>query len=366
MRLSGIRAGAFTLGIFVCSTAALGQQDGDGWQNPYLAGDSALYPKPQAAAAVPRAADLTPDPSLAALAADAKPLAAGGNDSVRVELMQVIRDAELAGTPAPEGMEAVILITRWTNIHPRAQVRKSSLEGKADRTYGAGGLFSGEGAGAGDEEMVELDVAYKVPKASKHAFLAVGGMARDLSAGSAALPNGVAPGAPFSIARFGEVREFRFAYLMPKGAADIAFRLFDYSNGHIDLPVAGDAQAALTGGGPVDALDRGNLGGLEIAVTGVEYATEHGGVAAPEGWRFARVELFGRSDAKQGGIGSHRDHRPDEIRLARRRRRLCLVRPAAGRWRTGGEFYARAVPAPRDGFPGARRCRTVPAGAAGS
>jgi Mg-chelatase subunit ChlD len=320
------------LGMFVCSAAAFGQQDGDGWQDPYLTGDPALYPEPQAAEAVPRSADLTPDPSLAALAADAKPLAAGGNDSVRVELMQVIRDAELAGASAPDGMEAVVLVTRWTNIHPRAQVRKSSLEGKPDRTYGAGRLFSGGGGGAGGEEMVELDVAYKVPKASKHAFLAVGGMALDLNAASTTLPNGVAPGAPFSIARFGESREFRFAYLVPKGANDLAFRLFDYSNGHIDLPVAGDAQAALTGGGPADAQDRGNIGGLEIAVTGVEYATEHGGVAAPGGWRFAKVEVYGRSDAKQGGMGA-----------------IATIDPTKYAWLTGDGGYVWYGLPPADG-----------------
>ncbi|MCK5623989.1 MAG: hypothetical protein KAJ11_16940, partial [Alphaproteobacteria bacterium] len=119
MRSSRIRAGAFMLGMFVCSTAALGQQDGDGWRDPYLTGDPALYPQPLAAEAVPRTADLIPDPSLAALAADAEPLAAGENGSVRVALMRVVRGDEIAGASVPEGMEAVILVTRWTNIHPR-------------------------------------------------------------------------------------------------------------------------------------------------------------------------------------------------------------------------------------------------------
>ncbi|UCH74577.1 MAG: hypothetical protein JSU82_01610, partial [Rhodospirillales bacterium] len=246
MWTSGIGAGTLTLGLVIWSAAAWGQQDGNSWQDPYLTGDPALYPQPQAAEAVPRAPDLAPDPSLAALPADAQPLAGGENGAVRIELMRILRSEAVGGTPAPDGMQAVILVTRWTNIQPRTQIERSRLEGKADRTYGAGGLFSGGGGSAtGAEEMVDIDVAFKVPKAGQHAFLVVGGLALDLHAASAVLPSGVAPDRAFAIAGFNETREVRLGYFVPAGAADLAFRFFDYANGHITLAVAGDQGQAL-------------------------------------------------------------------------------------------------------------------------
>lgn len=315
--------------LFVAAVAA--RQNETAWQDPFVTGDPALYPSPQAIETIPRAAEVKRNPSMVRIPADVQPLAAGENESVRIELLQVIRGDEIAGTPAPPDMDAMVLVTRWTNVHPRERVERSKLEGKTDRTYGAGGLFSGGGPGA-SEARVELDVPYKVPKASQHLFLAAGGIAHDLNPGAAALPNGVAPDAAFSIARFGESREFRFAYLLPREAKDIALRFFDYNDGHVVLPVAGDAEAAMAGDGPANALDRANIGGLEIAVTGLKYAGEHAGVMAPEGWRFAQVELFGRSDARQGGKGA-----------------IATIDPTKYSWLAGDGGYVWYGLPPRDG-----------------
>ncbi|MDH3242664.1 MAG: hypothetical protein OEO83_18580, partial [Alphaproteobacteria bacterium] len=309
----------------------MGQQDGEGWQDPYLTGDPALYPEPQAAEAVPRAVDLAPDPSLAAVPADAKPLAAGENDSVRVELMRVIRGDEIAGTPAPEGMEAVILVTRWTNIHPRELVEKSKLEGKTDRTFGAGGLFAGGGGGAAAREMVEIDVAYKVPKPVQHAFLVAHGVATDMRVEGAALPNGIAAKQAFSISRFNESREARLAYFVPRGTANLVFRFFDYSNGHITLAVAGDQALALA---PPDlsGSPAGTLPELKLAVHGLRFDGDYLGNAAPAGWRFALVDVVGRGEAQPGKMGA-----------------IATVDPTRSAWLAGDAgFVAWGLP-PADG-----------------
>jgi len=302
--MSRIRvAAALCLAATLSSAGVAAQQNEAEWRDPYRVGDPALYPAPEAIDSVPRAADLGTDPSLAAIPADARPRAAGENSSVRIELMDVIRGAGVVGTSAPEGMEAVVLVTRWTNIRPRERVERSKLEGKADRTFGAGGLFSGGGAGDSAKDTVEIDVPYKVPKPVQHAFLLAGGMATDMRAEGAALPGGLMPDEAFTISRNGQPREVRLAFFVPKGAEDLAFRLFDYANGHITLAVAGDHERALASP-DLSGKPSGALPGLAIAVTGLGFEDRYLGQEAPEGWRFALVGVVGRGESEPGRMGS--------------------------------------------------------------
>lgn len=135
----------------------------------------------------------------AQLQAAAPALQAGANNSVRIELLDVVRSDEIAGVRAPEGMEAVVLVTRWENVHPKQSLERAQAEGEVDRSYGAGGLTSG-GSSPDAKDMVEMDVAYKVPKAGLHLWLVTRGETHALRPESKGLPNGIGPDDPFAIA----------------------------------------------------------------------------------------------------------------------------------------------------------------------
>jgi Mg-chelatase subunit ChlD len=268
--------------------------------NPYSEAIPENYPQPIPVTTVPRLSKLKPYPSLVRVGPSGRELGRDENKGVRIELLQVLHSDEIAGTPAPPGKEAVVLLTRWTNVHPQQKVARSSLEGGGDRSNGAGGLFSGSG---GREEMVDMDVVYKIPLPLRHLWLIAGGEAFPLSPESGALPDGMAADKPFGISRLGEEREARMAWFLPKGMADIEFRLFDYENGHVSLPVAGDKKKAESPA-QTTRVDSGKTGELELAVLGLRTVETYAGQKAPGGWRFAVVDLLGKSIAKQNNMGA--------------------------------------------------------------
>lgn len=272
------------------------------WVDPFLSGDPTHYAQPEPVETVQRASTIKLNPSMARLSPGTTAKFSAANSGAQIELLQVVRSDEIAGVPAPPGMEAVILFTRWQNVHAKQKIAKSSLESAADRSYGAGGLSAGGGS-SGEEEMVEMDVAYKVPIASRHLWLIAGGEAFQLRPESGELPDGLSPDKPFGIARQGETREARMAWFLPKGMADIEFRLFDYENGHVSLSVAGDMKKAEI---PAQTarVDAGKTGELELAVLGLRTVESYAGQKAPDGWRFAAVDLLGKSIAKQNNMGA--------------------------------------------------------------
>jgi len=291
---------AASLIVLLCSSPQQITAASVDWQDPYLTGDPSHYPQPQAVESIPRSSQIRINPSLAVLPSGAAAKTASASSSVRIDLMRVIRSDEIAGVKAPEGMEAVILITRWTNVHPRQKVSRASLEGAGDRSAGAGGLFSG---GGDQGEMVDMDVAYKVPLPVRHLWLIGGGEAFPLRPESGELPDGMVANKAFGIARMGETRDARMAWFVPRGMSDLELRLFDYDNGHISLPVAGDMKKAESPS-KTKAVDAGKSGELELSVLGMRSVETYAGQKAPEGWRFSVVDLLGKSIAKQGKMGA--------------------------------------------------------------
>lgn len=271
-----------------------------GGADPFAQALPADYPRPVPVTRITRQATLTPYPSLRRAGPTGRTLSGGENRGVRIELLQVVRSNEIGGTPAPPGMEAVILFTRWTNVHPRQKVAKSSLESSGDRSGGAGGLFSG---GDGRDDMIEMDVAYKIPLPARHLWLIAGGEAFPLRPESVQLPDGMAADRAFGIARLGEARAARMAWFVPKGMSDIELRLFDYENGHVALPVAGDRKKAKTPA-QLAKVDAGRSGELELAVLGLRDIGSYAGHKAPDGWRFVAADLLGKSIAMQGKMGA--------------------------------------------------------------
>lgn len=261
--------------------------------DPYLTGDPAAYPKPAPVETVPRGEGVPRHASLARVPADARPLAGAANRAVQLDVLQVIRTGEIAGEPVPDGMEAVTLVTRWTHVLPRQKVERAALEGRADRTMGAGGLFGG---GRASTDLVEVDVAYQIPAPSEHLYLAVDGVAEAMQPAGAALPDGLALHEPFTLARLGDARIKRVAFLVPAGSRHLALHFFDNAQGAITVSVSGDANTALNAE-PAGVLDRARVGSLDLAARGTRFASEYAGTEAPEGWRFALVELLGRNTA---------------------------------------------------------------------
>jgi hypothetical protein len=201
----------------------------------------------------------------------------------------------VAAQAAPSGKAFFILETEWKNIHPKQKIAKSQLEGKQDRTMGVGGLMDG-GKSEKKEEMVDADVAYLVPSFLDHAYLLADGESYALDKLTETVPGGVALKKDFAIPKQGDVKKARFVYLIPENAKNIAFQFFDYSYGHILVPLKGDLKLA-AGAGAAKSASLGSLKDqyLELSATALEFRADYGEAEAPEGWRCAVVKLNGKS-----------------------------------------------------------------------
>ncbi len=279
------------------STLALLLAGSSAAADPYITGDPTLYPKPTPVETVKRLPRVTRHDSLARVAADAPALAQAANRAVRIEVLKVVRGPEIGGEPVGEGWEAITLVTRWIHVLPRQKVERAALEGKADRTMGAGGLFGG--AATGPRELVEVDVPYQIPDPGEHLYLAADGLAETLDPAGAKLPDGLPLHEPFTLTRPGDTRVRRLAFRVPEGTSNLALRFFDNSYGSITVAVHGDAAAALDAV-PAGMIDRARIGTLELATAGMEFRRTYGDVTAPDGWHFAAVRLLGRGAGAPG------------------------------------------------------------------
>lgn len=229
---------------------------------------------------------------------------ASANKAVSLSVAGSTEQRNLSGTAAESGSTFLIIETHWENIHPKQKVSKDKLEGKTDRTMGVGGLGSGGGSSE-PVEYVEMDVAYKVPKLVDHIYALVDGQAIALHPAMSTLSNGIKPESPFGIGKQGEVRDLQLAFLVPRNSKNIALQVFDYSNGHLLVPLRGNAELAKhsrTDRG--DALDEVSTDVVELAALGLDFANDYAGQAAGTGWKFAVVKLGGQSvSGRDGGMG---------------------------------------------------------------
>lgn len=221
------------------------------------------------------------------------------NKAVRVRVTESGFAAGVAGPAAPPGQSFFILDTEWRNIHPREKIEKSRLEGKPDRTMGVGGLRGGGSREAKAADTVEADVAYLVPAFFDHAYLLVDGQSRSLDRSTEKVPGGIGLKQEFSLPKQGDARTVRFVYVIPENARNIAFQFFDYSYGHILIPLRGDLElAAGAGAGRPTGLSRIRDEDLELAATALDFQPAYNDEEAPEGWRYALVKLSGMSLSK--------------------------------------------------------------------
>ncbi len=220
------------------------------------------------------------------------------NKAAKVAVIASGFERQVAAKAAPAGQSYFFLETEWTNIHPKQKVRKDDLEGKQDRTMGVGGLMTG---GQSDKkvEYVDADVAYLVPSFFDHAYLLADGASYALDPLTEKVAGGHGLKKEFTLPKLGDAKKVRFVFLVPGGARNLAFQFFDYSYGHILIPLAGDLELAA---GAAGTAPKG-LGSLkdeyiELAATAVDFRAAYKDEEAPEGWRYALVKLSGKSLSK--------------------------------------------------------------------
>lgn len=222
----------------------------------------------------------------------------GSNKAAKVDVIASGFERQVATKAAPAGQSYFVLETEWTNVHPKQKVRKDDLEGKQDRTMGVGGLMTG-GKSEKKVEYVDADVAYLVPSFFDHAYLLADGASYALDPVTEKAEGGHGLKKEFTLPKLGDAKKVRFVYLIPGGAKNLAFQFFDYSYGHILIPLAGDLKLAA---GAAGTAPKG-LGSLkdeyiELAATAVDFKPAYKDEEAPEGWRYAVVKLSGQSLSK--------------------------------------------------------------------
>jgi hypothetical protein len=238
--------------------------------------------------------------------------AAAANKAAKVRLIKFSLDAELTGQKAPQGKVYAVLETEWENIHPKQKVKKSDLEGKPDRTMGAGALREGKSKEK-KEDYVDMDVPYVIPNFFDHAYLLIDGQTYSLDKLTEAVPGGYGLGKDFGLPKLGERKKARLVYLVPADAKNIAFQYFDYSYGHIVVPVQGDQMLAIGKGAPAGRyLDQIKDSLVEMASLAVHLRNEYKEEEAPEGWRYAVAELNGKSLSGSGQMGDIIQIQPEE------------------------------------------------------
>jgi len=225
------------------------------------------------------------------------------NKAASVKIIKSSQETELAGQKAPAGKSYLLLETEWQNIHPKQKVRKSDLEGKPDRTMGVGGLMTG--GTKEKEEYVDADVPYMIPNFFDHAYLLADGQTHSLDNLTEVIPGGYSLRKEFGIPKLGDRKKVPFVFLLPAEAKNLAFQFFDYSYGHILIPVKGDLKLAVGAGAPAGRfLDQIKDSMVEIAALTIDFRSEYKEEEAPEGWRYAIAELRGKSLSGNAAMGN--------------------------------------------------------------
>lgn len=238
------------------------------------------------------------------------PVKDASNEAAQIKILSFTFEKELAGRRAPSGKILVVCETEWQNIHPKQKVEKDKLDGKVDRTMGVGGLAGGKK----DKkvEYVDMDVAYQVRKLADHVYLLADGMAFALHESTEDIPGGYKMGESFTISKHGEIKKVNFVFLIPEEKENLGFHMFDYQYGHVSLPVKGELEKA-RGSGETSGkiLGQAKTDIAEFATHALDFQAEYLGESAPEGWKYAVVQLSGKS-LSGGDIRNIVQFRPEE------------------------------------------------------
>lgn len=264
------------------------------------AADLSQYPVPTPVATVLRVADI---PRLVLTRPGARPVGSAKNVAVEIEVLSSGSQPSIFGSKAADGRNFVVVDTRWRNVHPKQRMDKASSQGKADRTMGVG-TFSGGRAPGTAADSVDVDVAYQIPRLADHVYLVADGMATSLHRVTEEIPGGAKIGTPFTVAKLGETRDARLAFIAPADAKNVAVQFLDYTYGHVLVPIRGDPKRAKGDGtAPGKVLDKAQTAKLDIAAHSLVYRPAYEGTVAPQGWKYAIVQLGGRSRSVTAKLG---------------------------------------------------------------
>ena len=264
------------------------------------AADVAQYPVPTPVATVARAADI---PRVMLARSNGKAIGTARNTAVEIEVLASGMQPAIFGSQAPAGSTFMVVDTRWRNVHAKQRMEKGASEGKVDRTMGVGG-FAGGNSGGSAADSVDMDVAYMVPKLFDHVYLVADGAATALHTVTEEIPGGAKINEAFTISRLGQTRNARFAFVIPGNAKNVALKFFDYEYGHVLVPIRGKVESAAGSGAPTGkVLAKAETAKLDLAAHALSYKSDFNGAAAPQGWRYAIVQLGGRSKSSSGKVG---------------------------------------------------------------
>ena len=272
----------------------------------YFAGDVEQYPRPTPVIVVPLADELPSvdeDRDQISSSEGADRGAAVSNAAVELRVATSEMRLEIEGQALADDKALLVIEAQAVNVHLKQEVERSRLEGKQDRTLGSGGLL--RGGGGGKEEMVEVDVAYKIPRLADHFFILADGIAYPLFEPTSGVDNLADPDSGLLIEKQGEIEEVRLSAVVPRQSENLALQLLDYANGHVTAPIRGKVKRASGADQlPRDSLGKVGTSQLEVAAIAVDLQYKYGGRLAPSGRQFAVVELVGRSLSASGGMGN--------------------------------------------------------------
>jgi hypothetical protein len=232
------------------------------------------------------------------------------NKAAQIKILACSFEKELPDRKAPSGKIFVVCETEWQNIHPKQKVGKDKLEGNVDRTMGVGGFAGGKKEK--NIEYVDMDVAYKVRKLQDHVYLMADGIAFALHDSTEKIPGGYRMDEPFTIATQGESKQVKFVFLIPEGKENMALQMFDYSFGHVTLPVQGSLkEARMSGEASGKILGHAKTDKVDLAAHALDFQSEYSGKSAPDGWRYAVVKFSGKS-LSGGNIQDIVQFKPEE------------------------------------------------------
>jgi hypothetical protein len=124
---------------------------------------------------------------------------------------------------------------------------------------GVGGLMGGRSGSEKKEELVEVGVAYVVPSFLGHAYVLADGESFAFDKATETVPGGAGLKKGLSLPKKGDTNRVRLVYLIPAGARNVVFQFFDYSYGHILIPIKGSLKLAAVSHGrrPVFSIAAG-------------------------------------------------------------------------------------------------------------
>ncbi|RLD23636.1 MAG: hypothetical protein DRI70_09110, partial [Bacteroidetes bacterium] len=269
----------------------------------FFQGNIKFYPKPVPVLQVKRKAVISPNKLTISYRRFTK--AKEGTQNIGVHIRIKAIEPWDTSVYKEKGFQLLKIISVWKNVHAKQITDQKSVGRKADRTMGAGGLFSGQAKGGSSEsQIIERDVAYKVPKWSNHLFLLADGIAYPVDILSTKLNKGGDPSEGFGIARYGQEREVQHIFRIPVNSKNLALQFFDYTNKNIQIPLAGDIKLARGTGYPPGVVDKASASGLELGVVNKLLSKSDKILESKQKWSLLTMGMMGKSNIRKGNRGN--------------------------------------------------------------